>query len=203
MRPTSWFGCHTICLTSCVWEFITVTHSYSSSSSTGKHTGKKYHSHTQVLTCACQTSDLGATLQFDTNLPRPRHSCLGYMLPADSPKEPMPHIWPHFRVLPTRSNSGRQAEAVGQFYQSDAYLNVKTKHLISPQNHFPSFSRGTWLHQSWQKPSNSRRETTPIFSQCAGVHPEAQSCISKSHLKENNSKVISRQTVYTGVDVAG
>lgn len=33
-----------------------------------------------------------ATLQFDTNLPRPRHSCLGYTLPADSPKEPMPHI---------------------------------------------------------------------------------------------------------------
>lgn len=36
MRPTSWVGCQTTCLTSCVWEFTTVTHSYSSSSSTAE-----------------------------------------------------------------------------------------------------------------------------------------------------------------------
>lgn len=36
-RHTSLLGCHTACLTSCVWEFKTVTHSYSSSSSTAKH----------------------------------------------------------------------------------------------------------------------------------------------------------------------
>lgn len=53
---------------------------------------------------------------FNTNLPRPKLSCPGCMWPADSQKGPKPHIWLHFHVLPTLSNSGRQIKSLGKTY---------------------------------------------------------------------------------------
>lgn len=113
-------------------------------------------------------------------LPTPRHSCLGCMLLADSLKGPRPHIWPHFHVLPTQSNSRRQRPFAAK--TGPVTRNNKTVVLLLPQSHCSFFSRCTWLHQSWRRPDNSHRETTPPSSQCAGVHPVGHSYIPKSHL---------------------
>lgn len=169
-------GCHTVCLTSCVWEFKTVTHSYSSSSSTVKHMRK------EMKTYSSFCFELATTAQPNTNLPRSRHSCLGYMLPTGFLKVPTPHIWPHFHVPPTQSSSGKFTRDF-RWTLKKAYPKVKVKNLIRPQNHRSSFSRCRWLRQSWQRPGNYRRETTPLSSQYAGVHPGEHSYISKRHLK--------------------
>lgn len=78
-RPTSWVGCHTTCLTSCVWEFTTVRHSKSFSSSTVKHTGKEIipmdiRQCTDQISCyelQCQTSEVVTHCSLTQTFPDP------------------------------------------------------------------------------------------------------------------------------------
>lgn len=47
-----------------------------------------------------------------------------------------------------------------------------------------------WLRRSWLRPGSSHRETRPLFSPCAGVHPEGHFCMSRSHLTHRTSLIM-------------
>ena len=65
---TSWLGCQTTCLTSCVWELRTLTHSYSSSSSTVEAQG--WGAETGWQAPKCTWRDLDSPSQTHTLLSR-------------------------------------------------------------------------------------------------------------------------------------
>lgn len=92
---TSWLGCQTTCLTSCVWELRTLTHSYSSSSSTVEKKRRGTQADRQGHKGGARR--LGGRLPSApggiwTHLPRPTHSCLGCRWQGGCQTEPRPLI---------------------------------------------------------------------------------------------------------------
>lgn len=106
------------------------------------------------------------------------------MLPTGCLRAPTSHISPHFHAPPTRSSSGKIEHNNLVNFKPTSATKGKFMDSVWPQNRRSSFSRCRWWHQSWQRQDSSHKETTPLSSQCAGVHPGGQSYMSRSHLKK-------------------
>lgn len=131
------------------------------------------------------TKDCPARAGEDTNLPKPRHSCLGYKWPAKSLKGPTPRIWPRFHDLPTQLSSRRQEKSPG-----GARTRVRSEvRRTLPQSRRSSFSRCMSSHRSWRRPDSSHRETRLLSSQCAGVRPAERFYKPKSHLEKGKHEL--------------